>query len=92
MKRKHLDITRNTIYNNCIMRTTLNIDDDLLLTARSIAAAKSSSIGVVISELARKGLERSTTRKNINGFPVFPVPAGAQPITLEDVKKLEDDV
>lgn len=74
------------------MRTTLNIDDDLLLTAKNIAAAKSVSIGVVIFQLARKGLERSTTRNNINDFPVFSVPPDARPITLEDVKKLEDDV
>ena len=73
------------------MRTTLNIDDDLLLTAKSIAAARSISIGAVISELALKGIERSTIRDNRDGFPVFSVPPNAKLITIEDVKKLEDD-
>lgn len=74
------------------MRTTLNIDDDLLLAAKSLAEAKSTSIGAVISELVRRGLERTVVRSNKYGFPVFSVPADAQPITLEHVKKLEDDV
>ena len=39
------------------MRTTLTIDPDILSAARQIAEAKSKSIGEVISELARRGLE-----------------------------------
>ena len=74
------------------MRTTLNIDDDLLLAAKSLAEAKSMPIGAVISELARKGLEKTNTPSQKNGFPVFDVPADAQPITLEHVKRLEDEV
>ncbi len=92
MMTKHLDINRQLLYFNDIMRTTLNIDDDLLLAAKSLAEAKSTSIGAVISELARRGLERNVVRSNKYGFPVFSVPASAQPITLEHVKKLEDDV
>ena len=80
------------MYFNNIMRTTINIDDDLLLIAKSLAEVKSVSIGAVISELARKGLERTANHSKKHGFPVFSVPADAQPITLEHVKKLEDDV
>ena len=38
------------------MRTTIAIDDDVLLAARALARRDGSSIGTVISELARKGL------------------------------------
>jgi len=73
------------------VRTTLTIDDDILKAARSLADARSASLGSVLSELARKGLECSRSAGSRNGFPVFPVSSKAQPITLEDVKRWEDD-
>lgn len=76
------------------MRTTLTIDDDLLAAARALARAKSESVGRVLSDLARRGLS-ATPRVAKNGkgmVPVFDVPPGAHPITLDDVKKLEDEV
>jgi hypothetical protein len=76
------------------MRTTLTIDDDLLAAARSLAQARSESLGKAISDLARRGLE-ATPRVRPNaggsGFPVFSVPKGARPITLEDVRRAEDE-
>jgi hypothetical protein len=39
------------------MRTTLDLDPDILSAARQIAPAKSKRIGEVMSELARRGLE-----------------------------------
>ena len=38
------------------MRTTLDIDDDVLQAAKELAAAEKKTAGQVISELARKGL------------------------------------
>lgn len=73
------------------MRTTITIDDDLLAAAKSLARTRSVSVGTVISELARKGLRASARTRTKNNFPVFPVPPGAQAITIEDVKKLEDE-
>jgi hypothetical protein len=75
------------------MRTTLIIDDDLFAVAKHLAREKSESIGKAISNLARLGL-CATTRaqgKAASGFPVFTVPKGARTITLEDVRKLEDE-
>ena len=76
------------------MRTTVNIDDHLLQIAKSLAQARSVSVGTVISELVTKGLEmeRQPSAQRENGFPVFSVPRGARPITLEDVKKAEDEL
>ena len=75
------------------MRTTLTIDDDLFTAAKALALEKEESIGKALSDLARQGL-RSTARargRTKSGFPVFSVPAGARPITLDDVRKLEDE-
>ena len=76
------------------MRTTLTIDDDLLAAARSLARARAEPIGKALSELARRGLNatpRVPTGNRCAGFPVFSIPQGARPITLEDVRKAEDE-
>jgi hypothetical protein len=73
------------------MRTTVDLDPEILSAARQIAADRSISIGKALSELARRGLEtrvRNTTRQ---GFPVFHVPRSARPLTIEEVRSDEDD-
>lgn len=73
------------------MRTTLQIDDDILEDARSIARAEGRSVGAVISELARRSL-RPVGIVEIDGFPVFDVPADAPIVTSDDVARaLEED-
>lgn len=44
------------------MRTTLDIDDDVLLAAKELAEAQKSTAGKVLSELARKALGPSRPR------------------------------
>ena len=73
------------------MRTTLTIDDDIFAAVRSIASTRSTSIGSVLSELVRKGLESGKQLQSQNGFPIFVVPPGARPITPEDVRRAEDE-
>jgi hypothetical protein len=73
------------------MRTTLNIDPDVLHAAKQIAAARAKGVGEVISELARRGLEAQAKMASRDGFPVFELPEGAKPLTLEDVHRDEDD-
>lgn len=74
------------------MRTTLQIDDDVLEDARSIARSEGKSVGAVISELARRSL-RPVGIVEVDGFPVFDVPPDAPAVTSEDVvRALEDDV
>ncbi|MBI3947633.1 MAG: antitoxin [Armatimonadetes bacterium] len=73
------------------MRTTVTLDDDVLRAARSLARARSVSLGAALSELARRGLREDQTIVADDGLPVFRVPPGARPITLEDVRKLEDE-
>lgn len=76
------------------MRTTLTIDDDLIAAARSLAQARSESLSKTFSDLARRGLDaapRTRRLKSTSGFPVFDVPLGAHPITLEAVRMAEDE-
>jgi hypothetical protein len=73
------------------LRTTLDLDEDVLAAARRIAAARSKSLGQVVSELARRGLQMRPKITTKRGFPVFRVPNNAQPLTLEDVRRDEDE-
>jgi hypothetical protein len=76
------------------MRTTIDLDSEILAAAKKLAAARSQSVGKVISELARAGLEARASRAHStsSGFPVFKVGKRAAPISLEDVKRDEDTV
>ena len=46
------------------MRTTLDIDDDILQAAKELARAEKKTAGQVLSELARRGL----TQAPLTGF------------------------
>jgi len=74
------------------MRTTVAIDDDVLEAARKLAAVRDQSLGQVVSELMRRGLAvRTGYRTDASGFPTFEVRDDSPPITLEDVKRDEDE-
>lgn len=74
------------------MRTTLSIDDDVLLAAKGLAAREKRSLGEVVSELARRGLAPSgKPPKMRNGVPLMPVRKGAGRASLELVNRLRDD-
>jgi hypothetical protein len=71
-------------------RTTLSIDDDVIAAARELAADSRRPLGVVISELARRGL--TPARIDSDGpFPVIRVPAGTPAITPEMVRRALDE-
>ncbi|HXD55582.1 MAG TPA: hypothetical protein VN618_12560 [Solirubrobacteraceae bacterium] len=68
------------------MRTTLNLDDDVVIAARELASDERRSLGAVISELARRGLTPAKIDTR-DGLPVISVPAGMPPITPEMVHR-----
>jgi hypothetical protein len=74
------------------MRTTLTLDDDVLASARALAAQRGVSIGTIISDLARRSLISSQPPTTRNGIPLFPVRPGASPVTPELVNALAEDV
>jgi hypothetical protein len=74
------------------MRTTLEIDDDVLQAAKEIAANRATSTGRVLSDLARKALEPKRPPRVRNGVPLLPRrPKGAPRPTLELVNRLRDE-
>lgn len=76
------------------MRTTLDIDPVVLSAAKDVAHLSRRSLGAVISQWARKGLEASRTPPSTlerNGFPLFSVPAGTPPVTTETVSEILAD-
>lgn len=75
-----------------LMRTTLNIDDDVLRAARSLADEEGCSLGEMISNLMRQALAPDPRVDYREGFPVFRVRDGASPITPEMVERaLEEE-
>jgi hypothetical protein len=73
------------------MRTTVKIDDDVLEAARSLAQSEKRSIGEILSELARRGLQPRSKIISRSGFPVFDVDDKAPHITPEMVKEAMDE-
>jgi hypothetical protein len=72
------------------VRTTLDLDDDVVAAARELATGERRSLGSVISELARRGL--TPARVEIAGdLPVIRVPAGSPAITPEMVRRALDE-
>ena len=74
------------------MRTTIAIDDDVLVAARAIADHEHRTLGSVISDLARKALDRPQPHGTRNGVPLLSASPGKAPVTLEIVNALRDDL
>jgi hypothetical protein len=74
------------------MRTTLDIEDDVLQAAKDIAQAKSHTLGQVISALVRQSLGKDQPPPSVrNGVPLFnPKLVSTRP-DLSLVNKLRDE-
>lgn len=74
------------------VRTTLDVDDDVLQAAKEIAANRGSSAGKVLSDLARKALTPTRSGRERNGVPLMPRrPKGSPRPTMEKVNRLRDE-
>jgi len=75
------------------MRTTLDIDDDVLTVARTRAVQERTSIGHVLSALARMALQPPGGAATVrNGLPLLGGRSGARPVTLDLVNQLRDEL
>lgn len=78
------------------MRTTLDIDDDILQAAKELARAEKKTAGEVLSELARRALtghvpaesDRETVVRN--GFPLLP--RRGVIVTNQMVREIQDAI
>jgi hypothetical protein len=73
------------------VRTTLNLDDDVLRDVKQYAENRSVGLGKAISDLVRRGLNTPIQTKVINGIHVVVLPKDSPKITSERVKRLLED-
>ena len=74
------------------MRTTVNIDDDILFAAKELAERDGTSLGRVLSNLARVALTRPEAGSSVrNGIPLFPVRPGIV-VSSELIRRLDDEL
>lgn len=77
-----------------MMRTTLDIEEDVLFAAKDLARREKKTAGQVISELARKGLASGPSQsaqepKAVYGFRPFP--KKGRIVSNELINKLRED-
>jgi hypothetical protein len=73
------------------VRTTLDLDEDVLQAAKEIAAARGMTAGQVLSDLARRALAPARSGRVRNGVPLLPQrPSGAPRLTMKLVNELRD--
>lgn len=75
------------------MRTTLNIADDVLFAAKDRARREKTTVGEVISDLARRALTGipSEPSPSESFFGFEPIPPGGTPVTNELINQLRDE-
>ena len=72
------------------MRTTLDLDDDVLQAAKEMAELRHKTTGQVLSELARKALQPTRAVRVRNGVPLLPSQPG-RIVTARMVEELLDE-
>jgi hypothetical protein len=73
------------------MRTTLDIDNDVLLAAKELARRQRSTAGEVLSELARQGLKAPTSSSVASFFGFRPFSSRGAPVSDETIDRLRDE-
>jgi hypothetical protein len=74
------------------MRTTLEIDDDLLLTVKEIAHQRKTTAGSVVSSLLRESLQPKPLKLEYrNGIPFLPHRPGGPVVTVDLVNRLLEE-
>jgi hypothetical protein len=75
-----------------VMRTTLNLDNDIYQTASALAKARNQSLGKIVSALARQSLQPAQLSTNAKGLPVLKAPKGSPSITSQKVRKILEEM
>jgi len=72
------------------MRTTVDIDEDVLEEAKEVARVRRMSVGKVLSDMWRRSRKNTAKFEVVDGIPVLPWRGGAPVVTLEMVNELRD--
>jgi negative regulator of replication initiation len=73
------------------VRTTLNLDDDVLEEVKQYAGRRSVALGKAASDLIRRGLSSPVQTQTINGIQVVVLPEGSPQINSVRVHSLLED-
>jgi hypothetical protein len=73
------------------MRTTLNLDDDVLERLKDYADDRSVALGKAASELMRRGLDAPLQTRLVNGVHTVVLPPNSPAVSTEKVKQLLED-
>jgi hypothetical protein len=80
------------MFDDKTMRTTLDLDEDVLQAAKELAVVHRVTAGKMVSNLVRKALTPTgPTPKVRNGVPLLPRRPGGRIITMKLVNELRDD-
>jgi hypothetical protein len=75
-----------------VMRTTVNLPEDILRAARSLARRRGMSFGDALAELIRAGLKPAVRINTKTAFPSFEVGKHAKSITLKQTLRAKDQL
>jgi hypothetical protein len=75
-----------------LMRTTLNIDDEVFEQVRRYARARTIPAGEAVTRLLKDALNRPLGFRMEEGFAVFDVPEDSPIVTQAHVQSLIDDL
>jgi len=76
------------------MRTTLDIDDDVLLAVKELARRQRGTAGAVLSELARQGLRAPPSSSALipaSFYGFRPFSSRGAPVSDETIDRLRDE-
>jgi len=71
------------------MRTTLNLDEDVVEVIKNYAAGRNLSLGSAASELVRKAATTPLRTKVVNGLTIFDPPADSPIVTNQQIEDLK---
>ncbi len=77
------------------MRTTIDIDDEVLAAAKELARRRGTSAGRVVSDLLRQALTSAQSGSSLVGEPAAhygfrPFPARGKVVSDEQIEQLRD--
>ena len=70
------------------LRTTLDLEDDVLIAIKAIANQKQKPMGSIVSDLLREALSAPNSLEVRNGIPLLPKRKNGKIVTFELVNQL----
>lgn len=83
------------------MKTTLDLADDLLMAAKTLAIRRKTTLKALVESALRREIHPAAEMENPDpdkfevgplGFLVLKKRPGAKPMTIEDLKRIQDEI